>query len=107
MARKQSNSRAARWERACAEASDALGRMRDAAAEVETALEALRDIQSEYQDWKDNLPDSLADSPVGEKLSAVVDLDLEWDAASDTADDAESKIDDATGADLPLGWGRD
>jgi len=55
------------------------------------AVEELRALQQEYQAWLDNLPDPLRDSPVGEKLEAVCDLDLE--ALADI--------------DLPLGWGKD
>lgn len=77
-------SRAQRWSEACSDAIDALSR--------------LVDLQSEYQDWLDNLPENLADSPVGEKLQAVCDLDLSG---------AQSTVEEAEGLDLPQGFGRD
>ena len=77
-------SRASRWSDACNDASDAIGR--------------LKELQEEYSDWKDNLPENLLASPVGEKLEAVCDLDL---------DGAESTIGEAEGLDLPMGFGRD
>ena len=105
MARKQSNSRQARWERACGDARTALEAVEAAKADLETALQDLADVQSEYQDWLDNLPDGLRYSPVGEKLEAVTNIDLDWDG--DSLDAASQAIDEAEGADLPLGWGRD
>ena len=54
------------------------------------AVETLRDLQAEYQEWFDNLPDALHDSPVAEKLEEVCALDL-----------------DALDIDLPRGFGRD
>jgi hypothetical protein len=77
-------SRAARWSAAAQDALEAIGR--------------LKELQEEYGEWKDKLPENLAQSPVGEKLEAVCDLDL---------DDAESTIDEANGLDLPMGFGRD
>jgi hypothetical protein len=41
------------------------------------AVETLQEIQSEYQAWLDNLPESLQDSALAEKLQEVCDLDLE------------------------------
>jgi hypothetical protein len=60
-----------------------------------TDLEELRD---EYQEWLDNIPEGLEDSPVAEKLQEVVDLDL--DQITDALDEFEN-------AELPLGFGRD
>lgn len=82
--RKRPPSRATRWA--------------DAASRAVSALEELQEIQSEFEDWKGNLPENLASSPLGEKLDAVCDLDIS--SALDTAQEAES-------ADLPLGFGRD
>ena len=84
-AKKQKNpSRATRWADACTRAND--------------ALSDLVELQGEYSDWKDGLPENLASSPVGEKLEAVCDLDLEG---------AQSTIEEAEGCELPLGFGRD
>jgi hypothetical protein len=54
------------------------------------AVETLRQLQAEYQDWLDNLPESLQDSALADKLQAVCDLDL-----------------DELDVDLPRGFGRD
>jgi len=69
-----------------------------AANEAEAALNTLAEVQQEYQDWLDNLPENLQSSALGDKLSTVCDIDISGalDAASE-----------ASGADLPLGFGRD
>ena len=77
-------SRADRWAEACARAQE--------------ALSDLRGLQEEYEEWKDNLPESLQSSPVGEKLEEVCNLDIE---------SAVSTVDEAEGIDLPMGFGRD
>lgn len=55
-------------------------------------------LQSEYQDWQDNLPESFDMEPVGERLEAVVGLDLGV---------AESILLKCGEISLPLGFGRD
>jgi hypothetical protein len=70
----------------------------EAASEAFSALEVLKEIQEEYQEWLDNLPENLQSSPVGEKLQAVTELDI--DGALSTADEAQSM-------ELPQGFGRD
>ena len=40
------------------------------------AVQTLVDLQAEYQDWLDNLPDSLQDSAVAEKLAAICEYDF-------------------------------
>lgn len=69
-----------------------------AAGKAQEALQELVELQQEYESWKDNLPENLNDSPVGQKLEEVCGLDLQ--SALDTAEEAE-------GLDLPLGFGRD
>lgn len=54
------------------------------------AVETLRELQTEYQEWLDNLPESLQDSTLAEKLQTVCDLDI-----------------DELDVDLPRGFGRD
>lgn len=54
------------------------------------AVETLRELQTEYQEWLDNLPESLQDSTLAEKLQTVCDLDI-----------------DELDVDLPKGFGRD
>lgn len=73
-------------------------RWAEAAGEAIAALETLMDLQTEYEDWKDNLPENLAQSAMGEKLETVCDLDLS--SALDTAQEADAM-------DLPQGFGRD
>ena len=154
MARKQSNSRQARWSRATGQAREALEALQTVRDEVnETleekiqglvdelqdeidqardklephvekaseAMEQLRELQEEYQEWFDNMPDSLQyNSPVGEKLQEMqnFDFDIDLDVSLEVPniepveveldlDELESLIDEADGADLPLGFGRD
>ena len=54
------------------------------------AVNTLRQLQEEYQAWLDNLPESLQDTLLAEKLEEVCSLDL-----------------DQFDIDLPLGFGRD
>jgi hypothetical protein len=84
VAKPKKQSRADRWAAAASEASDAISR--------------LVELQSEYQEWRDGLPENLENSPTAEKLDAVCDLDLQ--GASDT-------LDEAAECELPLGFGRD
>lgn len=79
-----SRSRADRWADACGTARE--------------GLDELASLKEEYEEWRDNLPENLQQSALGEKLQAVCDLDL---------DSAVSMIDEAEGMDLPLGFGRD
>lgn len=97
-------SRNARWEAAAADLRTAIEAVDEAMAQANDAASALRDVKDEYQEWLDSLPDSLRDSPVGEKLQAVSDLDAEVD---DDLDGLRTLADEAEGIDLPLGWGRD
>jgi hypothetical protein len=61
------------------------------AQQWDAAVQVLQTLQGEYQQWLDNLPDSLRESPVGQKLEQVCNLDLESLAY----------------VELPRGWGRD
>jgi hypothetical protein len=100
-------SRQDRWNDAAAAARAALDGMREGADAVNAAFEELRDVAGEFEEWKGNLPESFQSSPLGEKLEAVTSLDLDCDAESETLADLEAKLDEAEGADLPLGFGRD
>jgi len=103
-------SRAKRWAEAAAKMQAGLDAARAALAEQGFAdgLAEIEELKSEYEDWQSNLPENLANSPLGEKLTAVVDLDIDFDSEIEAAlDDAESKIGEIEGADLPLGFGRD
>lgn len=77
-------SRAARWSRLAGEAT--------------AALEELVEIKGEFEGWKDGLPENLQNSGLAEKLGTICDIDL--DSALQAAQEAE-------GADVPLGFGRD
>lgn len=52
-------------------------RWADAVTAAKTALDELQCVQMEYQEWRDNLPENLESSTLGEKLDAVCDLDIE------------------------------
>jgi hypothetical protein len=79
--RKGKWSRPKRWGDACSRASDGLG--------------DLVDIQQEYNDWLENMPDSLKQGPTGQALEAIEALDIE--SAKDTVEEAE-------GVELPGGF---
>lgn len=87
-------SRPKRWAKAVEAA-------RHAFSDVEAAFSDLRDIQEEYQEWRDNIPENLEDSPVVEKLDTVVDIDLEMDSW------IEDTLDEVDNLELPRGFGRD
>lgn len=106
MAKAKSNSRAARWNDAVGRAREALDAAKQAFEDLTSAMSDLADVKSEYEDWQGNLPDSLRYSPVGEKLDAVVAINTDLDESS-SLEEWEAAIDEAEGADLPLGFGRD
>ncbi len=54
------------------------------------ALAELRTLQAEYEAWRDQLPESLADARTAELVEGVCDVDL-----------------DALDVELPRGFGRD
>jgi len=105
----KAKSRPQRWSDAAETASKALATIESAKDEFSTAMEELKEIQQEYSDWKDNMPENLQSSPLGEKLDEVCNIDLE--SAADTIDsaieDARSAVDEAIGAELPRGFGKD
>lgn len=100
-------SRSARWSAAISAAQDAVQRANDIIqGDLESALSDLRDVQQEYIDWRDNLPENLQQSALGEKLEAVCDLELEPDTSS-LLQEIDDALGEAEGIDLPLGFGRD
>jgi flagellar biosynthesis chaperone FliJ len=130
MARQKSKS--ARWAEAVSEAQTALQEMKDAAEEMnvdgiesaasdfENAMQALADVKAEYQEWYDNMPENLQAGPTGEKLEALTYIDVESatvdfgaiqdairEAIEEVVRDAEDVINEAEGAELPAGFGRD
>lgn len=68
------------------------------AADAVAALEELQGIQQEFEEWKENLPENLQSSALGDKLETITGIDLE--SALEAAQEAEQ-------AELPLGFGRD
>ncbi len=99
-------SRPERWAAAAKVAREALDKARAGQEELEAAMSDLKAVQEEYEGWKDNLPESLQSSPTADKLEEVCNMDLDW-SNGDDLDDAESKLDEAEGVDLPRGFGRD
>lgn len=91
-------SRKDRWNAAVAEAQQYLEPLRE-------ALERLNEVRGEYEEWQGNLPENLQSSTLGDKLSTVVEMDV--DSALSSVDEIENLLSDAEGADLPVGFGRD
>lgn len=102
-------SRPQRWAASVTAAQGALDDVRTSSERLTTALEELKDLQSEYQDWRDNLPENLQSGSIAEKLDEICGLD--FDSHTDTVDNAlsevESVVSDAENAELPQGFGRD
>jgi hypothetical protein len=73
-------------------------RWADAASRARSALEELESLREEYEQWRDNLPENLQGSTLGEKLNEVADMEFQ---------DMISVLEDAEGLDLPKGFGRD
>jgi hypothetical protein len=73
-------------------------RWAQAASAAQQALCDLEDVRAEVEEWRDNLPENLQQSALGEKLNDIADLDI----AS-----AISTVEEADGLDFPLGFGRD
>lgn len=102
-------SRPVRWNEAVGEARDAYNSIMAAADELQAALSELGDLRAEYEEWRENLSENLESSPVAEKLDAILELDFEnvQNDPLDNWNDVESILDEAEGAELPLGFGRD
>lgn len=87
--------------RVCREHLDIL---ESADEDFKSAISDLADIQSEYQDWQDNLPENLQDSPTAELLTEVCDLDLDLEIDMGEYVNAVETAENLT---LPVGFGRD
>lgn len=107
--REKPKSRTQRWHDAISIAQKALEALRTAASELDSAVADLESVREEYADWRDNLPENLQQSSLGEKLDAVADFEFAdlVSAINDAADEVENTLGEAEGADLPLGFGRD
>ena len=69
-----------------------------ALANARLGVDELIALQDEYRDWRDNLPDNLADGATAEMLDASIDLEI---------DNLDATLSEAEGIDLPRGFGRD
>lgn len=91
-----------------------------AVEELEAAMTALSDVRQEYQEWYDNMPESLQAGATGEKLAEVTNLDVDEpcvsmesvqdairDAIGELLNDVTDLLSDAEGVELPVGFGRD
>jgi len=56
-------------------------------------VQTLADMLDRFQEWRDNLPSSLADSPTAEALDTVLEL--------------RGHVEDLQTVQLPKGFGRD
>jgi hypothetical protein len=102
-------SRTARWNDAIQEARSAYEGVKEHQDDLASAFQNLAEVQQEYIDWRDNLPENLQGSALGEKLNAVADIDIESMANDPMSnwEGVESVLDEAEGAELPQGFGRD
>lgn len=99
MAKQQS--RPQRW-------ADAVSRIQKAAGDIDDALTDLRDLVSEYEEWRDNTPESLQSSATYEKLDELINEADSWfDELESAKDSVDSAVEDIEQADLPRGMGRD
>jgi len=94
---KKQPSRAQRWADAVSDAQAALGTL-------QSALSDLNEVREEYEAWRDNLPENLQGSALGEKLEAVADLDTD---PGSVLSEVEDLLSEAEQIDLPRGFGRD
>lgn len=104
--KKKATSRSARWMTAVSDAQDALSQVESHMAELTEAMSALEDVKSEYEEWRDNLPENLQSSALADKLNEVADLDLDIDL-EDAVTSVRDVLDSAENVDLPQGFGRD
>ena len=88
-------SRPKRWASALEKAGEGLSMLQQGFSE-------LQDLRNEYEEWQDNLPENLQQSPVAEKLEAIVEIDFESEIGV-----IEETINQAESCELPLGFGRD
>jgi hypothetical protein len=102
-------SRPKRWQEASSNCLAAFAKIREGLDELEAATSELKSVQEEYEEWRDGQPENLQQSPLGEKLEAVCEIDIEsiHQTVSDAVDEAEGVAEEADGIDLPQGFGRD
>ena len=74
-------------------------RFENAKGKLSEVICEFNDLKEEYQEWRDNLPENLENSPTAEKLDELLNL-----SAFDDLENAEGELE---GAELPKGFGRD
>lgn len=106
---KRPPSRPKRWAEASGRALACLDHLLPHLDDLESAISELDEVRQEYAEWRDNLPENLANSPLGEKLNEVADLELDdlATAVRDAIEEAQGKLEEADGIDLPRGFGKD
>jgi hypothetical protein len=104
-------SRPARWSALCARIVESLDVMENEFGEFDAATQDLEGLKEEYEEWRDNLPEGLEATETADKLDATIDA---ADAVVEAKNEMEtlfgqirSAVEDAEGADLPRGFGRD
>lgn len=97
-------SRADRWRDAVSDARSAYDELDAIKSRIRDAFDALEEIRSEYEEWLDGMSDNLRGGATGEKLQAVVELDLSVEVETS---EVEAVLGAAEEADLPQGFGRD
>lgn len=102
-----------RWDEAIAvarkaadEAEEIQEQLTQAKQAIVDALEDLKAMAEEFGETFDNMTEGLQQTPFGQKCEAMQQMDLEGDVDEDL-DTLLGKIDEAEGAEIPLGFGRD
>ena len=86
----------------------ALSELSDLCSQVDDKLTDLRDIAAEYEEWRDNMPESLQESATYDKLNELIDSADSWfDEIESSKDSIESAREELEAIDLPRGFGRD
>jgi hypothetical protein len=103
-------SRGERFTAAAQDLLDAIEELRsaweDRIEDVNAALEELRNVRSEYEDWRDNLPEKLESSALGEKLNAICDIDLDSEIEEPDFDTLEASAQESLDVNLPQSSGQ-
>src|SRR5262249_40028894 len=102
----KAESRTARWDLAVTNAQAALEAVEAALSDFDSALDELREVHAEYEEWRDNLPESLSSSPTGEMLEALCEIDLSVEVHDTAYSELETLVEACAEAELPRGFGR-
>jgi len=113
MAKPKRQTKQNRWDeavtraRAAAERAEEIqAKLTDVKEEIADSLNELAEMAQEFGEPFDNMSEGLQASPFGQKCEAMLGMDL--NASSDEElEDLIAKIDEAEGAEIPLGFGRD